>query len=287
MISPVRGMKATAGWCAIACLMMVALANGAQAQQHPSIGYSAAWNDSFGLEQKYAAGYATWSFYSSILMVPDKPFTAQRTFTYTAADKTGKLQLAADAQTRTFTVARDHQGRIHYEFAGGPGTPVTVNIVDPVEHRMLRYEVAVSGLPHGEAQACTQPRMSEISRPSTPTERLLGEQASMLSKAQQVAVAPPIHEELGSKQIEGVRAVGQRESSSSALPDGTVKNFSSEHWFAPDLGLNVVDLQANEQGLRELRTHDVVPGEPDPELFRLPTGYTVAAEIPSCIPKLQ
>ena len=282
MVSPVRGKRAAvAVWLAV-----IALTSGAQAQR-PIAGYSAVLNESWRAEQTYAAGYATWSFYSSLLMVPDKPFTAQRTFTYTAADKTGKLQPAAEAQTRTFTVARDSQGRIHYEFAGSPGTPASVNIVDPVEHRMLRYEIPVAGGKRGEAQVCTQPLMSEISRPSTPTERVLGEQAALLAKAQQAAVPPPLHEELGSKVIEGVQAVGQRESSAFALPDGTTRKFSSESWFAAELGMNLVDLQANEQGLRELRTHDVVAGEPDPALFRLPAGYTLAAEVPSCIPTLQ
>jgi hypothetical protein len=88
-------------------------------------------------------------------------------------------------------------------------------------------------------------------------------------------------ESLGSSVIEGVQAEGTR--NVVTIPAGTIGNQAaieivSERWFSPELGVVVMSRRADPRfGETTYRLQNIARGEPSPELFQVPSDYTVEA----------
>jgi hypothetical protein len=86
-------------------------------------------------------------------------------------------------------------------------------------------------------------------------------------------------ESLGTRQIEGVTAVGRR--TTSTIPLGQIGNdrpivITDERWESPELRLLVRSLQHDPRtGDVEYRLTNINRSEPSPDLFVIPPGYTI------------
>ncbi len=82
---------------------------------------------------------------------------------------------------------------------------------------------------------------------------------------------------LGEKSIDGLRAVGTRRQYT--IPIGELGNekpivLNVEQWFAPQLGLIIAKSgRASLGGEFSNRVENIVRGEPDPQLFAIPSDY--------------
>jgi hypothetical protein len=77
--------------------------------------------------------------------------------------------------------------------------------------------------------------------------------------------------------IDGIIIVGHR----TVMKYGPQKQFFhvDETWFSPDFALDMRCTELRETiGTEIVETKDVVEGEPDPSLFRIPSGYIVRLE---------
>jgi len=88
-------------------------------------------------------------------------------------------------------------------------------------------------------------------------------------------------ESLGTSQIEGVEAQGTR--TVVTIPAGAIGNQApiqmvTEQWFSPELGAVVLSRRNDPRfGETTYRLQNIVRAEPSPELFQVPTDYTVDA----------
>jgi hypothetical protein len=93
----------------------------------------------------------------------------------------------------------------------------------------------------------------------------------------------PMEEDLGSRQMEGVRANGHR--TTTTIPQGRVGNdrpiqIIDEQWYSPDLSALIASRYSDPRtGLVEYRLTNVVRSEPSAELFTVPSDYTVVQGI--------
>jgi hypothetical protein len=239
--------------------------------------YDQVWMKAMRVEQSYANGYATVGFAPAILTIPDHPFTATRVYTEWARspEPEDRGAPAKPVVTTTVTIARDSMGRIHFESSRAPGE-TAVLISDPVEHLHLRYELS-----QRTAQRCTQPTMSQISRPYTPPRVDASKPVPPATPA--VDVPKSTKQELGTKEMEGELAYG-RQYISYRAQKAELKSMLQEDWFTPELGVNL--RESNDysgQNRYTIETRDIKRGEPDPNLFQLPPGYLLPGQTESCV----
>jgi hypothetical protein len=83
---------------------------------------------------------------------------------------------------------------------------------------------------------------------------------------------------LGEKVIDGIKVVGTWwKCDLSGLGEGklTVEETAHEDWFSPDLGvvLLAVRRSLSNGGVLTYKLEHIVRGEPDPNLFKVPSGY--------------
>ena len=90
----------------------------------------------------------------------------------------------------------------------------------------------------------------------------------------------PTKEELGEQMIEGVRATGTR--TTTIIPAGSnIGNMNeirivSEQWFSPDLEVLVLTKHSDPRvGETVYRLTNIIRAQPDPNLFVLPSDYTL------------
>jgi|GEM_PF-5706364 len=228
------------------------------------------------LEEQYAHGYASIGYSPAIMTIPNRPFTATRTYTEWPENGT------PDAPTRTtnFTIARDGAGRVHYENSTTPDI-VRVTVSDPIAHTQMRYTLLRRRNAPRVVDRCTQPLMRDITSElrSTPHVQLAG-----YIPPQQTAAQQDTKEELGMWTIEGQTAFGQLHTWEVAASKYPAKTLQEEQWFAPDLAINVLDRKNfSGQPQTSVATHNLILAEPDPALFQIPDGYTVSPDIPSCV----
>ena len=86
-------------------------------------------------------------------------------------------------------------------------------------------------------------------------------------------------EDLGKTSVNGVEAVGTRETRT--LNPGAIGNdrtiaIVKEIWFSPELGINVSVKRVDPRpGTQIINVTEISQGEPDPQFFKVPAGYTV------------
>jgi hypothetical protein len=186
---------------------------------------------------------------------------------------------------RVTTVARDSRGRQRREeelMAIGPmptpggGRVVTITdpvkavhyALDPVRMVAMRSRTMFAG--SAGVPAAGVRRSGGPARVRT---------APGSRRERQDAPPEPRVEQLGSRDIEGIRAEGTR--TTITLPAGAIGNerpidVVSEQWFSPELRVVVVSTRSDPRfGETTYRLTNVVRSEPSPELFQVPADYQI------------
>ena len=190
-------------------------------------------------------------------------------------------------------VFRDSAGRIRREHGlaiiGGlvsGGGPQGVQISDPASgvsyvldienRRAVKLSVPRSGLGVAAAPASAGSDVFEIALPPPPS----GTRGAVFYRAERFeSLSSPVVERLGRQSIEGVQVEGTR--STITIPAGEIGNeqpmrIVSERWFSPDLKVLVLSRQSDPRfGETTYRLTNIVRAEPAPELFEVPSDFTV------------
>jgi hypothetical protein len=93
----------------------------------------------------------------------------------------------------------------------------------------------------------------------------------------QTVTMTPNKESLGTQTMEGVKAQGERRTST--IEAGAIGNdrpiqIVSERWYSPDLQVEVMTRHSDPRTGEEItRLVNINRAEPDPSLFQLPAGY--------------
>lgn len=243
----------------------------------PGTAYDQALLQSIAAQQQSAMGSTTIGFVPAILAIPGQAFTAQRT--YTQWDPDGDP--TNPSVTTNVTIARDSQGRIHYENSLTPGMTEVI-VADPVTQISVRYMAGQPASIQLVATGCSQQLTSDPAQTpgnGNPTPATVAPAAT----PPPIPAAPtPSKQDLGTQTIEGTPAIGQQETRYLTLDSGMV-TIQLENWFSPALGLNVKETkQASGQASHTILTHQVQLGDPDPSLFALPAGFTLPDLPPNC-----
>lgn len=247
-----------------------------------------------------AHGYGGISFNPAIYSVPGKPFTATRVYTFRKL-RAGEMNSRDHASLISSTsapdlseeviVARDSLGRVHYETRAPARGEIAVMIYDPMSHKLSQYYLAADrGMP--DNAAATVKRflpMSKLARPipTSPPAQADNESAdsvpdkpySSSSAATPPAVAvpkriDPLPRDLPEQTIDGIRAIGYR--IVHKYGDKNQYLQIQDDWLSPEYGIGLrQDIVRESIGESTIETHDIVDGEPDPELFRVPGGYLI------------
>ena len=229
-----------------------------------------------------------------------EPFDMAETVTnapYSADIVTDVVQTLADGNRiehhNTASVARDSQGRVRREqqlAAIGPILPQPnagriVTIMNPVEgmHYSLdpmRKVAMRSPMPKGVQGGIAR---TQVIIGSGPVEGVAGRAVTTDVDTIVTRRAPESGrtEPLGTSTIEGVQAEGTR--TVVTIPAGTIGNQApiemvTERWFSPELGVVVLSRRTDPRfGETTYRLQNIARGEPSPDLFQVPSDYTVEA----------
>jgi len=211
---------------------------------------------------------------------------------YTAEAVTEMVQTLSDgnhiSQKNEGLVARDSQGRTRREQTLGAGllpageAQKIVFINDPVAQ--VNYVLH----PDRTAQKMTPIRGSAPLEAgsyaiSTMTAgQIAGGPAGMppLVASRQVSITSKANiESLGQQTIEGVLAEGKR--TTSVIPAGTIGNekdiqILNETWYSPELQTTISSTRTDPRmGTTTFRLTNIQRAEPSPDLFQVPSDYTV------------
>ncbi len=245
-------------------------------------------------------GHETCGFNPFLISIPNKPFTATRTFTDQRQENGSDV---GNPITASWTIARDDKGRVHYEMAfetkqdgrlviGG----FDIQIYDPVAQTITRYFTDRDHAPPAKptAEVRKLKLMSEISKPlpPPPRENENTEPSSALAvqkpspampsqKSEPAKPAPvefvPTTDNLPPQSIDGITVVVHR----IILKYGDNHQFIhiDEDWLSPDYGIDMRRTTLRESiGIETVETKDIIPGPPDPSLFEIPPAYIVQVE---------
>ena len=205
---------------------------------------------------------------------------------YTAQAVTETVQTLSDgnriSQKNEGLVARDSQGRTRREQTIGAGLmPAAeqqkiVFINDPVAQ--VNYVLH----PDHSAQ-----KMTPIKAPPVPLaaggyalQTMTAAAPDGVVAARQVSITSKANvESLGQQTIEGVTADGKR--TTSVIPAGTIGNdkdiqIVNETWYSPELQTMVSSTRSDPRmGTTTFRLTNIQRVEPSPDLFQVPSDYTV------------
>lgn len=199
---------------------------------------------------------------------------------YTATRKTTRVQTLANGTTVTHVTtvkeARDSQGRTyreeHFDTPAADQQPMIHYVVfDPVARTMMNWSsreqtVTLNHLPEPRQNPRVQNRIAQAPRLTTPPVSRLNQSNFQI-------------EDLGTKNIEGVEAVGRR--TTRTIPAGQEGNdqpitITHESWTSPELRVTIQENDDDPRsGTTTMELTDIDRNEPDPRLFQAPEGYTV------------
>lgn len=170
---------------------------------------------------------------------------------------------------------RDSQGRtrVETELASGAGSVIRhfTTIFDPVQRTsiVLNADAKTATIFHLPPASALSEKQLKLAAAA---------QAAQVHKnglARSVSGSP---EDLGVMTLEGFNVTGTRSAhptKAGAAGDKAQTAFT-ESWFSPELKMELLSITQLPQALTETtRLINVVPGEPDPNLFQAPAGYTV------------
>jgi hypothetical protein len=239
--------------------------------------------------------------FPQIIAIPNKPFTATSIYTDQRMEN-GKN--VGDPITAECTIARDDKGRIHSEspfesieegklVIGG----FDIYILDPVAHSWSRYFArADHSLPLEPTAKLRKPKLRNYWNPRNfviaeplPTDlpKDQGEEndspATQESNTKNDASDPapvifiPTKDNLPVQWVDGLSAVIRR----TIMKYGDKQQFFRiyEEWLSLDYGIDIRTTELREtEGIETVETKNIVPGPPDPALFKIPPGYVIELE---------
>lgn len=203
--------------------------------------------------------------FNSILLppVPHAPFTSTVTAEWTKVLEDGSTLTVQNHRL----VVRDSVGRIYQERRrlvpqGSQTEPELqrIEISDPSAHK--KYFC------HPETHVC---ELETYTGPEMAAAQPVG--------TQEDSYGALTREDLGKTSINGVEAVGTRETRT--LNPGAIGNertiaIVKEIWYSPQLGVNVsVTRKDPRHGTQVINVTEINLGEPDAKLFQIPAGYSV------------
>jgi len=107
------------------------------------------------------------------------------------------------------------------------------------------------------------------------TARQPDDETQLSALLQQSSAPIPFTDDLGEKEIKGIRALGFRQ----VMPYGKSRQdyLIQDEWFSPEYAMNVAYsvLRSTPHMKTSYELTTIVDGEPDPSLFRVPAGYVV------------
>ena len=199
----------------------------------------------------------------SVRPLPGQPFSGRSTTEWTRTLEDGSV-----VTTHLFAlVARDSQGRIYRE--GRNFVPVNSN-QEPRRHRFQIFD------------PITHTRT--LCMVATHTCNVTGYFASTVFKQRSVGPFDDgkrnlARESLGNDVIDGINVVGSRETvtiDAGVMGNSQALSITREFWYAPELQVNLAITRKDpREGKQVVRVHEVSRSEPDPNLFKVPEGYTV------------
>jgi hypothetical protein len=203
---------------------------------------------------------------------------------YTANRKTTHLERLASGATITHVMigkeARDSAGRTyserHLEAAEGADpsqATVSFHFSDPESRTSTSWT--------------SKTKIATIFHFPEPGTQQLGTAQSGTARpanSGQSRPAPNQVEKLGTRTIDGIQVEGTR--TTRTIPAGQQGNdqpltITHERWYSAELKLTVLVIEDDPRtGTSTMELSDVVPGEPDPTLFKAPEGYAVEDRTP-------
>ncbi len=200
---------------------------------------------------------------------------------FTCTLQTEWVQAMADGGTLTLVnrrkIARQSNGRFYQERwvlvpknGQVPSQMSHIQIADPISHTLLTCTMGtnVCRLENygGEVTATY--------KPSAPVSGPLPNGAGNVTT-----------EALGENVFEGVSSMGtrvMRTINPLAMGNDKTLTITREFWFSPALGINLVSKISDPRfGSQNFTVTELTQGEPDPQLFETPKGYTVKDERPA------
>jgi len=234
------------------------------------------------------------SFVSAEMAFESKPVTGAP---YTAQAVTETTQTLSDgnriSQTTQGLVARDSEGRTRREqsmppFPGAQGDAMKlVFINDPVAQvsYVLHSDHTADKMPLMKGPAAMSGGGPGVSTMVTTAAALSTSVVSIslapnMAPAKEAAAMPkPTVESLGQKTVEGVQAEGKR--TTSVIPAGSIGNeqdinIVSESWYSSDLQTTISSTHTDPRmGTTTYRLTNIQRAEPSPDLFQVPSDYTL------------
>jgi hypothetical protein len=199
----------------------------------------------------------------SVRPLPGQPFWGRSTTEWTRT-----LQDGSVVTTHLFAmVARDNRGRIYRE--GRNFVPANSD----QEPRRYRFKIA-DPITHTLTVCMVASRSCELTNYSAPTSFTPKPVGPFDNGKRTLA-----RESLGNDVIDGINVVGTRETIT--INAGTVGNSQAlsvirEFWYAPELQVNLAITRKDpREGTQVVRVKEVSRADPDPDLFKVPEGYTV------------
>jgi hypothetical protein len=250
----------------------------------------------FAQDVQNAHGHANVGFFPAIMSIPNKPFTATRTYSDQRMENGVNV---GDPITAECTIARDDKGRIHYEMAFESmegGKPVIggfdIQIYNPVAHTWSRYiakpDHSLPSEPIAEVRKLKL--MSELVKPLPAAATkdqgdenvgasIATEESNTMNKASDPPpmIFIPTKDNLPVQSVNGISAVIHR----TILKYGEKHQFFQiqEDWLSPDYAMDIRSTVLRETiGNETVETKDIVPGPPNLALFEIPPGYVIQLE---------
>ena len=88
-----------------------------------------------------------------------------------------------------------------------------------------------------------------------------------------------IHEDLGKQLIAGLETIGTRDSiiyNPGVFGNDRTMTVEREFWYSTQLGINLLSKRSDPRiGTQTFTATNLIPSEPDPDLFKLPDGFQV------------
>lgn len=161
-------------------------------------------------------------------------------------------------------IYRDAEGRARCEIEDATGKITVIEIVDPVARLSIRLLTRdkIARVTHRPEKA-----------PSAPA-------PTPASEVVRVGF-DPIVEDLGKGSIDGLVASGQRLTKTQEARDAeqasgrTLAVDMRESWFSDDLHLELLEITVYGPNKTVHKALNIRPGDPDPQVFQVPEGYTV------------
>lgn len=225
---------------------------------------------------------------------------------FSATEQRHSLQVLGDGshidQTSSVQLSRDSEGRTRREeVSQNSSTPAMVTIEDPAAgasyfldpvHKTanklpmpktldIRMVSPTSGSgPSDSGQS--GPETMFVSRPTTVHAGAVADDGPVMAiqvAGNGLSLTPPVQEDLGTQNVNGVLAKGTR--STITIPVGQIGNdhalqVVNERWYSDELGMLVKSSNSDPRfGTTTYELTNISRAAPDPSLFQIPADYSV------------